>query len=155
MKPNLLLLLVLGMYGTVLQAQQQVVATSGNTAKNSSGSVSWTLGEPVIVTLTANNKVLSQGFQQGNVKNAQSIDQKKSMQASIWPNPVHGNLTLTVDNIENVKYQLFDTNSKILLSSNLTDNPTIIDFSKKNSGTYLLKVLRGKTEEKTFTIIKQ
>jgi hypothetical protein len=68
---------------------------------------------------------------------------------------VHGNLTLTVDNIENVKYQLFDTNSKILLSSNLTDNPTIIDFSKKNSGTYLLKVLRGKTEEKTFTIIKQ
>jgi hypothetical protein len=139
-----------------LQAQQQVIATSGNVAQNNSGSISWTLGEPVIVTLTANNKVLNQGFQQGNsIKNDRLIGPAKGIKITLWPNPTHDKVVLTIDTPENRQYRVYNIHGELLQTQNIINKVTSIDLSSLTSGTYLLKVLQGKSEEQTFTIIKQ
>ena len=43
---------------------QQVIATAGGYYEGENLSLSWTLGEPVVKTLTGNGMVLTQGFQQ-------------------------------------------------------------------------------------------
>jgi hypothetical protein len=52
-------------YGINLKAQQ-VVATSGSFLENANGSISFTIGEPVIATFQTDNIIVTQGFQQPN-----------------------------------------------------------------------------------------
>ncbi len=46
---------------------QEVISTTGEHYENSNGSISWTIGEPVIETLGSNNNYLTQGFHQPTV----------------------------------------------------------------------------------------
>jgi hypothetical protein len=46
---------------------QQAVSSAGTYFENESGSISWTLGEVVIETLSAGETILTQGFQQPSI----------------------------------------------------------------------------------------
>ena len=59
-------------YVQTVQAQK-VIATSGNYFENSSGSISWTIGEPVTATLTTADNILTQGFHQADGCDIQQI----------------------------------------------------------------------------------
>ena len=61
-------LLILWMLLTALYAAQaqQLVSTAGDVYQNSSGTLSWTVGEVLTKTYANSNMVLLQGFQQGN-----------------------------------------------------------------------------------------
>jgi len=67
MKNYLLAILVLTASVSVKAQQLEVIATSGDFYENSSGSLSWTLGEVFIETLSETNFILTQGFQQSKL----------------------------------------------------------------------------------------
>ena len=53
--------------GIQLQAQD-LISSAGATFEGTSGSISWSLGEPVTLTLSGTNGQLTQGFQQPNTE---------------------------------------------------------------------------------------
>jgi hypothetical protein len=155
MRQLYLLVFMAGFCVTTTQAQQQVVATSGNAVQNSSGSISWTLGEPVVATLTTSNDVLNQGFQQSALSVMTEIHNNPVIKVSVWPNPTTEWVKISLENPENIRYQLYDLQGKLLASENVIDKITEIDFSSFAAGTYLIKLIQAEKELETISIIKQ
>jgi hypothetical protein len=77
-------------FGSVLYAQQ-IVTTGGDYHQNSSGSISYTIGELAIETFSKTNNILTQGFHQTNLI-AVAINELKGLdfEISAFPNPGKG-----------------------------------------------------------------
>jgi hypothetical protein len=136
---------------------QEVVATAGSILSNSSGSISYTIGEGVANTLTKGDKTITQGFQQGNLSvSIVSVLKDLDFSISVFPNPTSDVLTLKLnkEDMTGLKYLLFDMNGRLLSQKNLESNETTINVKLLNNGLYLLKVQDGKKELKSFKIVK-
>jgi len=119
-----------------------VLASSGNYYSGSNFTLSWTLGEPVIQTLTGTNSTLTQGFQQSDYTYVAITTNQVNYGITLYPNPVENQLNILIEskdpkifNVEilNARGQLIL--SKNFLSSN-TNHPLKTDGLKE--GIYLL-----------------
>jgi hypothetical protein len=136
---------------------QEVVATAGSTFSNTSGSISYTIGEGVANTLTKGDKTITQGFQQGNLSvSVVSVLKDLDFSISVFPNPTSDVLTLKLnkEDMTGLKYLLFDMNGRLLSQKNLETNETTINVNQLNNGLYLIKVQDSMKELKTFKIVK-
>ena len=137
---------------------QQVVATSGSTFTSSTGSISFTIGEGVAKTLTNGDKTLTQGFHQTNIS-VSIISELKDLgfNISVFPNPVSDELTLQLgeENIPGLQYLLCDMDGKLIYLKKLKGSVTKITFAQLPAGLYIIKVLEGNKELKTFKVIKE
>jgi hypothetical protein len=141
-----------------LQAQEAIPASGGN-ASGSGGLVSYSIGQLVYTTNTGSNGSVAQGIQQPyeisvvtGIKEASSIN----LICSVYPNPTTDFLTLKVENFnkENLLYQLYNLNGKLLENKKVTSNKNAIALSGFGPGTYFLKVTCNNKEVKTFKIVK-
>ena len=142
---------------TLIQAQE-VVATAGSTLANSSGSISFTIGEGVASTLTNGDKTLTQGFQQGNIFVSMVSELKDlDFSISVYPNPTSDVLTinLTKEDVTGIQYLLFDINGRLLSQKNLVSSETSVAVNHLLNGLYIIKIQDGMRELKTFKIVKQ
>jgi len=159
LKLSTVLLLGLGLTG--LQAQTAVPATGGN-ASGSGGSVSYSVGQVVYTTNTGTNGSVAQGVQQSyEISAVTAIKEAKgiNLTVSAYPNPTTDYLTLSIDasttlSIQSLSYQLFDINGKLLKNEKITANQTSIVMHNLVPANYLVKVIQGNKEVKTFKIIK-
>jgi hypothetical protein len=139
-----------------VHAQQQVIAPAGNYDANSSGSISWTLGEPVTETFLGSASTLTQGFQQ-TFKTVSPVNEINSLEFKITalPNPASDRVILTVENPERLQYRLYDLNGRLLRTAQLETTITGIDLTGLSPSVYFLKIIKINTEVKTFKLIKQ
>ena len=149
---------MLGLGLTGLQAQERVNATGGN-ASGSGGSASYSVGQVVYTTNTGTNGSLAQGVQQPyEISVVTAIEQAKGISLSVtaYPNPTTDYLTLEVKDFElsTLHFQLFDMNGKLLQNEKITGNQTSISMSNLVPANYLVKVIQGDKDVKTFKIIK-
>lgn len=156
LKLSAVLLLGLGLTG--LQAQESVNATGGN-ASGSGGSASYSVGQVVYTTNTGTNGSLAQGVQQPyEISVVTAIEAAKGISLSVtaYPNPTTDYLTLEVKDFElsTLHFQLFDMNGKLLQNEKITGNQTSISMSNLVPANYLVKVIQGDLDVKTFKIIK-
>jgi hypothetical protein len=151
--------LLSGLSLAVLQAQNTVPA-AGGVASGSGGSVSYSVGQVVYTTHSGTTGTLAQGVQQGyeitvetGIEEAEGI----TLIVSVYPNPTGDFLTLKVRNYTNEEliYQLYNMNGRLLESENLTENETNISMSNLLPASYFLKVINHNKEIKTFKIIKK
>jgi len=155
--------------GAAVQAQE-VVTTAGSYGETTSGSLSWTVGEPVIETITDGTNTLTQGFQQSKLTVTAVFELSGlDFTISVFPNPASDFLTVKVeknDRLTGLMYHLYDINGKLLLLKQLEGNETTISMKHFKPSTYILKVYHvennGRTvvtkdnkEIKTFIIIKK
>ncbi len=137
---------------------QEVVASSGNHFSNNEIQISWTLGEPVIQTLSNNNVLLTQGFHQAKltVTAIEELDDLL-MQISAYPNPTSNFLKLSVKNSgeEELYYSLYTLDGKMLMQKQIESDLSEISMMNYISAIYFLKVTNGNSTLKTFKIIKQ
>lgn len=136
---------------------QEAVATAGSILSNSSGSISFTIGEGVANTLTKGDKTITQGFQQGNLSVSMVSELKDlDFSISVFPNPTTDVLTLKLnkEDMTGLQYLLFDMNGRLLSQKNLETNETTINVKQLSNGLYLIKVQDGRKELKTFKIVK-
>ncbi len=69
---------------------QEVVSTAGSHGETTAGSLSWTVGEPVIETITDGTNTLTQGFQQSKLTVTAINDLKfPGIELSVYPNPTN------------------------------------------------------------------
>ena len=157
-KFSLLLSVVLcfGMFG--LQAQQ-VVTTSGDNASGSGGTVSYTVGQIVYTTNTGTNGSAAQGVQQPfEISAVTGIEEALGiwLEMVVYPNPATDFIKLNIKNYElqNLRYQLYDINARLLQDNKIVSNETSIVMQNIEPSMYLLKVTDRNKVVKTFKIIK-
>lgn len=144
------------LFATAIQAQE-VVSTAGSYGETASGSLSWTVGEPVIETITNGTNTLTQGFQQSKLTVTAINDLKiPGIELSVYPNPTNSFLSIEVktDKQRDLLLSLFDINGKLILQKKMVGNKQTIKMQNNKSGTYILKVTEGNKEIKTYQIVK-
>ncbi len=74
-----------------------------------------------------------------NYVNISKVNDEKIPGITIYPNPCHNTLYVSKNSKTNGKLEIFDTNGKILKSTQLTGKQTIINTSNFKDGSYILK----------------
>jgi hypothetical protein len=101
----------------------QVIGSAGgyDVADNQIGSLAWTIGEPIVETVFANDYVLTQGFHQpsGIIKLHKEIIYRGD-DITVYPNPSINDITVDIVNINftKVKYTLSDVLGQIIFAEN-------------------------------------
>lgn len=155
-KLKLCVLLVLGLGLPGLQAQYAILA-AGSNASGIGGSISYSVGQVVYITMTGTNGSMAPGVQQP-YEISVGLDEAKgiTLSCSVYPNPVFDVLTLKVENFNHstLTVSLYDMNGKVLENKKLEGDATSIDMGNLAPATYFLKVTDNNKEVKIFKIIK-
>ena len=153
---KLTILFVLGLVFLV-QAQQTIPA-AGHDISGSGGSVSYTIGQLVYTTNIGANNSLAQGVQQVYEISTLGVDDFNEIKLDylVYPNPTIDKLTLKIQNFNNedLSYQIYDINGRILKMEKLMNNATSISMRYFPSAIYFLRVSSGQQPLKTFKIMK-
>ena len=140
-----------------LQAQETVPATGGD-ATGAGGSSSYTVGQVVYTTNTGTNGSVAQGVQQHyEISIVIGIEQLDAIvEMSVFPNPTTYNLNLKIvsEKLENLSYQIYNLQTKLIESKKVTSNNTSIDMGYLPKATYFLTLMSNNQTVKTFRIIK-
>lgn len=137
---------------------QEVVSSAGKSQNNSGYEVSWTIGEPVIKTLSTGNTILTQGLHQTKltITSIEEIANLKNV-VSVFPNPTHQFAVVKFNQLsEQNSYKLYDLSGKVIQTKKIISEETKINLSQFAQGTYLLKIIQSNGQPiQTFKIIKQ
>lgn len=133
---------------------QVSILSGGKDIKNSSGTVSFSVGEVFYISKGDKN-TLSEGIQNGYTINP--INNGSRMRVSIYPNPSFDLVYFKVENLNyrDLSYKLFSITGLLLRSGIILNIQSSISLNSLPSGAYLLKINRGLVEEKSFKILKQ
>jgi hypothetical protein len=137
---------------------QQIISSTGSIGQNSSGTISYTLGELVIGSQNNGNSTVTQGFHQTEI--IVTVVRELSdpcLTILAYPNPTNDFITLKFENseIQNIEYILFDLQGKLLLKEKLKNQEVKVSFETFNPGSYFIKVLMNRKEIRTFKILKK
>ena len=130
----------------------EVYATSGGHYTGTNAQLSWTIGEPVIETVSNTNNIITQGFHQTNY-DITSIKENPDLgyDISIFPNPVSNTLQISISgnvNNSNLKIELMDVTGKILINEKIAG--TIIthqlNMREYAPGSYFLRITNEKEQ---------
>jgi len=141
------------------QEIHSTIPTTGGTAAGNNGTVSYSVGQLVYMTNSGTTGSVAQGIQQPyEISTVTSIDEAAEIElnCSIYPNPVNDLLILKLGNYskENLSYQLYDLNGKVILSDEVINDETNILLKNINPSVCFLKVMCTKHTIKTFKVIK-
>ncbi|HTF05871.1 MAG TPA: T9SS type A sorting domain-containing protein [Bacteroidia bacterium] len=137
----------------------QVIASAGEFYSNISGSVSWTLGEPMGETYASTNNMLTQGFQQPDDFGT-GISSIPGVDADVYPNPTADAVMLQFDDKANGLYiiEVFNTLGQQMSSTQFTATPsakTTVNLVGFADGIYFITVRKADgSETSTFKITK-
>lgn len=156
-KPKIIAVLLFLIGIQKMDAQQATVAAGGNVI-GSGGTVSYSVGQGVYKTQTGTTGTVNQGVQQPIEIVTLSGEEYANirLEAIVFPNPTTSNLTLKISdsNLENLDYQFFDIQGKLLVNGTISSEETVFDMEKYPTATYILKVNANSKGLKTFKIIK-
>lgn len=123
-----------------------VIASAGSYAEADNISLSWTLGEIAVTTMSQGDIVLTQGFQQGYA-NGTSIDENPlDWQIIAYPNPVRTNLSIQFDVLEPTIFwvELQDVTGRILQQKQykeiLPGDVVSIEMDPYKQGVYFFRI---------------
>ena len=112
--------------------------------------VDWTIGEPIIETLKAARKQVTQGFHQNSLSGAKStyvfsvLDHDNIQHFSIFPNPFisHFSVQWTFSENLNLLFEIFTTEGKRVFSKrqNAMDSQLQIMLPNLKPSTYILRI---------------
>jgi len=147
MRKTLLIAFCVFGFGTVYSqtTRSDVISTSGDYYKNTSASLSWTLGECVTETLVTVNTKLTQGFQQTSyIITAFDDAAANNMKICIYPNPTTNFINIEFeDQLSNKEYtlKLFDLMGNLLLIQSINSDETQLEMSPYTNGVYFLTII--------------
>lgn len=122
----------------------QVIASAGTHYTGSNAQLSWTIGEPVITTISNGNNTITQGFHQ-TLLNVTSVEEQSlaGVNVTVFPNPTSDvlNINLT-NNLKNLQMDLFDMTGKLLQARGIgaSEGNVQINMTEYARANYLLRV---------------
>ena len=146
-----------GVLFTSLVFGQTSVNTAGGNVSNTSGSVSYSIGQVAYQTTSNASGSVSQGVQQTYViSTLELVENTFNFSLSAFPNPTQENLHLRVGNYnkEQLTYKLIDTEGKLLNQGEIQTQETDLDMRQYAVATYFVEVHHEGKKVQTFKIIK-
>lgn len=139
---------------------QESVTVSGNTATGTGGSSSYSVGQITFMSQTSSGGFITLGVQQPYEIVTLGNDDFEAINLvmSAYPNPATDLLNLVVsdDKWNNLSYQLFDTNGRIVYNlQKITGSETSVSMQELQQGIYFLAINRDGKTIKNFKIIKK
>jgi hypothetical protein len=161
MKQKRLKLIIAFLFGIemfVLQAQEAVPVSGGN-ATGTGGTSSYTVGQIVYTKNAGTNGSVAQGVQQPyEISVITGLEEAKdiSLEFVVYPNPANDFVKLNLMNyeVQNLRYRLYDISGSLIQDNKIEGNETTISMQNFSPATYILKVVQGTKEIKSFKIIK-
>jgi hypothetical protein len=135
---------------------QEVISSQGESYKNGSTQIDFTIGETVIETISDGNNTLTQGLHQTQLLITSLEDLDINFLVDIFPNPTSEFLNLRIEEYEALSFQLFDVTGKLLNQALITAKETSVNVSEYPKGTYLLTLTHQESKKiKTYKVIKK
>ncbi len=138
--------------------QSEVVASAGGSVTTETVSVSYTVGEPVVGTLSAGNVVLSQGFQQGYIDIPDTdVEAALAKNVRLYPNPLKTTLFIELQEVPegDCVVKCFDMSGQMVGSAQYDSEPRLsIDMSNLPQGAYFVKVFVDDSELVNSRVVK-
>ncbi len=156
MKANLEIIFFL-FFSFLLNAQSNFTSGSGE-LKGPGGYTSQSIGQIAYTTYQSDSGRVNQGviqpYQISVVSGEEILDINLSLKA--FPNPVSNILNLEIMNFENqeLTYQLFDLNGRLLSSKKIQQSMTEISTADLPPATYFLRIIDQDKPLKSFKIVK-
>jgi hypothetical protein len=159
MREKSVLLVILIFYMSSSLAQEAISAAGGD-GTGSGGSAAYTVGQILYSSSSGATGEMIHGVQQPyEISVVNGLEQFKELELilSTYPNPVTDLLILKVESLKwnDLNFQMYNSEGKILFSDKLLNTETNIDMSHLAPGIYFLKVNKEKDVVKTFKIIKK
>jgi hypothetical protein len=137
---------------------QEIVTSSGLNASGAGGTISYSVGQVSVAQNTGTEGSVLEGVQQPYIidptagLNISNIDLK----LATYPNPTSDQIILTAQDLdlENLSYQLFSSEGKVLISKVSIERTNNINLQLYPANTYLLNIYKDLTIIKSFRIIK-
>jgi hypothetical protein len=151
MKKIILLLIIFSIIGTLSFSQSillspTVLSSAGDYSEGSNISLSWTLGELAVSTLSNSSLTLTQGFQQSYpLENAIKMNPIE-WNISAYPNPVSSELRIQFDVLETSDFliEIQDLSGRTLVQKEykqiVPGDLIIFDMSSYKSGAYFFRI---------------
>ena len=130
---------------------------AGGDASGAGGSVAYSVGQPFYITNSGANGSVAQGVQQTYQIFSLGINQSElNISLAVFPNPTYDNLTIEVKefNNENLSYELFDIQAKLLASGLITSKQTQISLITLPPSAYFMHISQKNKKIQSFKIIK-
>lgn len=135
---------------------QEVISSQGEHYSGSSGSIEFTIGEPVVETVSDGNNDVTQGFHQTKLTVTAIEDHNTNFDVSIFPNPTSNYVQLNLEDYNGIQMHLYDVSGKLVTSQQLKNQVTKIDMSNLTFGNYIITLSNtDNTLIKSYKIIKQ
>ncbi|MGE0636516.1 MAG: T9SS type A sorting domain-containing protein [Bacteroidia bacterium] len=122
----------------------QVIASAGTHYTGSNAQLSWTIGEPVITTVSNGSNTITQGFHQ-TLLNVTAVEEQSvaGVNVTVFPNPTSDvlNINLT-NNLKDLQMDLFDMTGKLLQAREIgsAEGNVQISMTEYARANYLLRV---------------
>lgn len=159
MKKTLTILLVAYVAFSV-KAQElspEIITSSGGNYTNQYASMTVTIGEPVIETISNSDATLTQGFQQCEIQ-INAIDKISNLDCNIniFPNPTANIVNIELDKtLEKISLQICDAGGKILINQKIeNESKMYINMQNQVPGIYYLKISTG-NKANNYKIVKR
>ena len=144
--------------GVIGISAQEVVSSGGETQQAGRYEISWTIGEPVIETISTGAYILTQGFHQpGLTVTPVNEIEIANLELKVYPNPTSEYILIQLNKLENdPAFSLYSIKGKLLVRKSISKYETSVDLKNYASGSYLLKISQARTQMlQTFKIIKE
>lgn len=140
-------------------AQESIVVSGGN-ATGTGGSSSYSVGQVAYASLPGSNAYVLQGIQQPYEIITLGNDEfhEINLVMTAYPNPTVDvlNLVIVYDKLDDLAYNLFDINGKMIFgNSKIANSETSVSMHGLNQGIYFLGITNNNKTIKTFKIIKK
>lgn len=139
---------------------QNATVSTGGTVIGSSGTISYSIGQIAVQTISDGTFAMSEGVQQPYEITFIGVDDYPNIKlcAKLYPNPTSGLVVLAVEGMElyseRIKGNLTDMQGKILKQLIISEENTALDISDMPTGTYMLTLHQKGELLKTFKIVK-
>jgi hypothetical protein len=154
-------LLALGCLAMTAHGQStspEVIASSGDHFDNGTNSISYTIGEPVILTVSSTNNTLTQGFHQTSLLIDAVAEGPEYSGISVYPNPTNNQITISAEQLGLYDdAHLFDASGRLVWTQN-ESAPALqssVDMTSMASGLYFLRLSKSDQSSLEFKILKQ
>lgn len=135
-------------------SNHDVIAVQGGFSTGQDMSISWTLGEAFVETVSGIDGLITEGFQQPELT-IRTVARSVNMPASVYPNPTTSSVTIQLAQEELCRIRFIDAAGRILYDKKVRLTTQEIDVSEFSQGTYFV-ILNGleTSNQAHFSIIK-
>ncbi len=143
-------------FNFIVKAQESIVASGGD-LNNNDVTVSFSLGQTMVLNFSNSDFSIGEGIQQPLENSILSIEDVNTLSDfKVFPIPTSNYLEIKINDfvIEHLTYEILDLNGKSLLFGQINSVSTKINIENLDQAIYLLNIRKDNSIIKTSKVLK-